>query len=268
MGIEKTAETGAFSSTFFVQQAVGNGWNTSFCFDFLHPVGPLYSHFSTNLLTNFVCNFLDKVDRCVLNDNWTWPQGRKVTGEVKQRMQSIPTPSVSTCQDHTRRIASASGVFNGHFCLKAIRRQGHSAPWCLPASLGKKSCVSVRFHFIWLLCKKRLNTVNRLKSWEITVTHEECVMWEKFRGMCGIWEHMIHGNKSFLLVGWVNVRFQTRLAVCLRGWCLLLLFTNLWEARNAVRFQSKPTSAIGILESVVTNIHSSVCSSALLGKDS
>lgn len=65
-----------------VECKIGNSSRTSIWFDSWHPMGPLYLNFSEALIRSFNCTKKDTVDMCIVNGNWNWPKGWRVTPEV------------------------------------------------------------------------------------------------------------------------------------------------------------------------------------------
>ena len=52
-------------------------------------IGPLFKKFSGNQLHCFSCNMHNSMAKCISNNQWKWPLGRKFTKKVKKLLTQL-----------------------------------------------------------------------------------------------------------------------------------------------------------------------------------
>ena len=111
---------------------IGDGNDTSFWHDQRHPAGPLYKHFSGNLLRSFGLPVHDPVAKCMQDADWRWRLcGGKSTAEVRLLKQLTPTEfrPFLELKDTIVWLSSKSGCFTVKSALQAIRQAGPTVSW-------------------------------------------------------------------------------------------------------------------------------------------
>lgn len=104
----------------------GNGVNTNFWFDYWHPIGPIYKHFSGNLSTSFGMTSTDCVVKRISGVSWIWHLGRRMTQGVMSLMAASPGTFVPliTSEDQLVWTASASSISSVKSAMQVMRSEG------------------------------------------------------------------------------------------------------------------------------------------------
>lgn len=139
-------------------------------------MGPLHQIFSGKLLKNFGSTETSLAANFIQGREWRWPDGRKLNDEVRLLKQNTPLESVPLQdeKDSTVWLPSSTGTFTIKSALQSIRQTGPDVPWF--KLVWDKGFVP-RFSFIlWMLCRRRLLTRDRMAKWGCLAGSSECAL--------------------------------------------------------------------------------------------
>lgn len=157
-----------------IMKVVGDTEDTWFWYDNWHPLGHLCMKFTGNIQTNLGLSKNDRVSKCIKNDNWNWPIGRK--WQMKW-LSWINPCSFITCQwkkNHIYWKESENGVNIVNSAMKFFSGNAENVGWY--KLVWSKDHIH-RYSFIfWPACKRRLTAKDRMKSWGISIGSTTCVL--------------------------------------------------------------------------------------------
>ncbi|KAL3534629.1 hypothetical protein ACH5RR_003090 [Cinchona calisaya] len=113
-------------------------------------------------------------DKCIWHGEWKWTLDRRLNSEGRKLKALTPAsfwPKFGN-SDISVWFSSTVGPFTVQKAMKDLRSPGSNVNW-YQLDWGKSSVA--RFSFIlWLVCRRRLLTKDRLKRWGIQI-NADCV---------------------------------------------------------------------------------------------
>ncbi|KAL3500392.1 hypothetical protein ACH5RR_039485 [Cinchona calisaya] len=100
---------------------------------------------------------------------WKWPTRKRTCVETKRLIQATPLSFVPCAngKDQWHQKGSTLGQFTVSSAVQAVRGASTTVEW-LKIVWHKRHVLRVAF-VMWLLCKRRFMTKERMKAWEIQV---------------------------------------------------------------------------------------------------
>ncbi|KAL3521771.1 hypothetical protein ACH5RR_019920 [Cinchona calisaya] len=106
----------------YIKRIVGNGTDTNLWYDNRHLIGPLYLHYSQNVLKNLGCTAIDNVAKCIYGNDWSGLRVGERNAPARVLTQATPSDfKPLVCQeDQIKWGSNASGVFSVELATKNI----------------------------------------------------------------------------------------------------------------------------------------------------
>lgn len=156
-----------------IKHKIGNGNDTYVWLDNWHPLGPLYQKFGESVVYNLGRSLFARVADIIQDGIWLWPRPRnKVTLQI---IDATPAGFLPTLQsdDEVFCSPSSSGLYSTTSAWNAIRTIGQTQSWCSVVWFHRS--VPKWAFIVWLACRQRLATKDRLHNWGMDV-HPSCVL--------------------------------------------------------------------------------------------
>ena len=149
---------------------------------------------------------------------------------------------------------SSTGIFNTKAAMKILRGSGVKVTW---ENLVWGKGLVPRYAFtLWLICKKKLSTLDRLRKWGVSLTSSLCALckgeeeaiyhlffnccmprpvWTKVQNMCLVYRgsYTWDVELSWLAAHWRSNSFADQM----RRLALATAVYHVWRLRNEVIFQ-------------------------------
>ncbi|XP_027065238.1 uncharacterized protein LOC113767418 [Coffea eugenioides] len=146
-------------------------------------IGILLTHYTKNfqfsccLLLDLPCKSRLLNAKRIDSAQWKWPVGRRINSELRKLMLATPEYFLPLPEHEDHQIsctANASDIFTVKSVMEKLKESGPKVQWY---NMVWGNGNIPRFpSILWLLCKHRLKTKDRLKQWGDSVDSDQCVL--------------------------------------------------------------------------------------------
>ncbi|KAK1406264.1 hypothetical protein QVD17_41555 [Tagetes erecta] len=253
----------------YIHQIIGDGKSTFIWSDRWCDHSPLSRFVTTRAMYMEGFSRTDKVADLVIDRNWSWPIAWYDLFPV---LINIPVPLLSYNRKDVSIWHDNQGVerkFSIHIVWETIRHRNPKVPWY--NMVWFRYCIPRHAFHVWLVCRKKLNTQDKMKMWDMNMSccmlcmramdsHAhlffECEfsnqIWKKVRRFTdlghieGIWDNIV----SFLITRgkWESINsIIDRLVIGATSYYV-------WQERNARLFTSNKRNPNQISALILENV--------------